>query len=161
LELSGAITIATKFTLLGRADRIERRDDGSIFILDYKTGNPPNTKTLLSGTAPQLPLEAMMAQAGAFGDCFMGPVTEIAVWKLSGGRIDGDDPGLMRDPDQLRSLISIAAANLPLLFLKFSDPRVPYLARPHPNRALNREIYDGISRRAEWLNEDEVHEDSV
>ena len=29
------------FTLTGRADRIERRADGALAILDYKTGTPP------------------------------------------------------------------------------------------------------------------------
>ncbi len=43
------------FTLTGRADRIERRYDGGIAILDYKTGTPPSARDVAAGLAPQLP----------------------------------------------------------------------------------------------------------
>ena len=55
------------FRLTGRADRIERRRDGGLAILDYKTGTPPSQKDVDAGLAPQLLLEAAMAEAGAFG----------------------------------------------------------------------------------------------
>jgi ATP-dependent helicase/nuclease subunit B len=151
LELSGNLDVAEKFTLTGRADRIERRLDGSIFIIDYKTGTAPDTKSVLSGRAPQLPLEAVMAEAGAFGVPFTGQVNEMAVWKLSGGRIDGNETSFFDDVAELRQLIDQVAARLPALFLKFSAAEVPYLAAPHPDRQLSRDIFAGISRRAEWI----------
>ena len=49
------------FTLVGRADRIERRADGRLAILDYKTGAPPSQREVDAGLAPQLLLEACMA----------------------------------------------------------------------------------------------------
>ena len=52
------------FRLTGRADRIERRRDGGLAILDYKTGTPPSQKEVDAGLAPQLLLEAAMAAAG-------------------------------------------------------------------------------------------------
>ena len=60
------------FTLIGRADRIEQRRDGGLAILDYKTGTPPTQKDVDAGLAPQLLLEAAMAEAGAFGDALAG-----------------------------------------------------------------------------------------
>ncbi len=161
LERNGTLQVADMFTLVGRADRIERRYDSSIFIMDYKTGSSPSAKTLQSGSAPQLPLEAMMAEAGAFGPEFTGPVTEVAIWKLLGGRIEGDDAALVQDAARLRLLIDLAAARLPALLKKFSNPLVPFLARPHPDRVLSRDIFDGISRRAEWLDENEADEYTV
>ena len=50
------------FPLVGRADRIERRADGALAILDYKTGTPPTQKEVDAGLAPQLLLEAAMAR---------------------------------------------------------------------------------------------------
>ncbi len=161
LERNGTLRVLEKFSLVGRADRIERRSDKSIFIMDYKTGSSPTAKTLQSGAAPQLPLEAMMAEAGAFGPEFTGPVTEMAIWKLSGGRIEGDDTALVQDATQLRLLINLAATNLPALLIKFFNPDVPYLARPHPDRVLRQDIFDGISRRAEWLDENQADEYAI
>ncbi len=69
-ELSGTweqLRPGGRFTLVGRADRIERRADGTLAILDYKTGHTPGTKEIEAGLAPQLTLEAAMAQTGAFG----------------------------------------------------------------------------------------------
>jgi ATP-dependent helicase/nuclease subunit B len=158
LERRGILSIADKFTLIGRADRIERRTDKSIMIMDYKTGTAPDAKTLRSGTAPQLPLEAMMAEAGAFGESFTGQVTELAVWKLAGGRIEGKDIVLAQNPEDLQSIICQAAEKLPVLLDKFANPRIPYLARPHPDRSIGLDIFQGISRISEWLDENETNE---
>ncbi|MEJ1978478.1 MAG: UvrD-helicase domain-containing protein [Acetobacteraceae bacterium] len=78
------------FTLRGRADRIERRFDGSIAILDYKTGAVPNAKAVEAGLAPQLPLEAAMAADGAFGLELAGQACELTYWHLTGGFVPGE-----------------------------------------------------------------------
>src|SRR5436190_11448545 len=46
-EIRGSLKIQLDdrvFTLFARADRIERKRDGSFTILDYKTGAPPSAK---------------------------------------------------------------------------------------------------------------------
>ncbi len=150
LEIEAQLAVPGGFTLRGRADRIERRADGSVFIADYKTGTPPAQKAVQTGAAPQLPLEAVMAEAGAFGPDFAGPVTELAFVKLSGRHDPGEEKPLFPKPEALRAMIDKAAAELPALFAKFADPGTPYLARPHPDRKTFADIYAGISRRAEW-----------
>ncbi|MGH7210595.1 MAG: PD-(D/E)XK nuclease family protein, partial [Acetobacteraceae bacterium] len=72
------------FTLTGRADRIERRTDGRLAILDYKTGSVPGQGDVEAGLAPQLPLEAAMARAGAFGAAMAGETAELAYWHITG-----------------------------------------------------------------------------
>src|SRR5690606_32961319 len=62
LEVDGA-----PFTLVAKADRIDMAPEG-IVIVDYKTGSIPKKKQIEAGYAPQLPLEALMAEGGAFGD---------------------------------------------------------------------------------------------
>jgi len=151
LEIQARLAVGADFTLTGRADRIERRKDGGIFIADYKTGTPHGQAEVASGTAPQLPLEAVMAEAGAFGDEFAAQVTELAFWKLSGRHEEGEEQELFKNkPDELRAAIVAAAQNLPALIAKFADPATPYLARPHPGRKLYKDVYAGISRAGEW-----------
>ena len=71
-EIRGEIPIPLDnertFILSARADRIERRHDGSYAILDYKTGQPPTGKQVRMGLSPQLTLEAAILREGGFAD---------------------------------------------------------------------------------------------
>jgi ATP-dependent helicase/nuclease subunit B len=151
VEVESKLPIPGGFTLKGRADRIEKRADGSVFIMDYKTGSPPSPDQVRYGSAPQLPLEAVMAEAGAFGPEYAAPVTELAFWRLSGRHQPGEDKPLFdKKPDELRDVIDQAAQTLPTLFARFADPTTPYLAKPHPSRQTYEDTYAGISRSGEW-----------
>ncbi len=155
LETSAEMSVMGGFVLRGRADRIERRADGQISIMDYKTGSPPSAKDVAAGSAPQLPLEAVMAEAGAFGPALAGVVAELAYWKLSGRHEPGEEKSLFAaKPEKLREVIDAAREALPALFEKFADAATPYLAAPHPARRYAYDPYAGISRRAEWANDD-------
>jgi ATP-dependent helicase/nuclease subunit B len=155
VEKSAEMSLMGGFVLKGRVDRIERRADGQIAIMDYKTGVPPSANDVAAGTAPQLPLEAVMAEADAFGPGLAGAVAELAYWRLSGRHEPGVENALFSaKPDQLREVIDTARAMLPALFTKFADPATPYLAAPHPARQNPYDPYAGISRRAEWANDD-------
>lgn len=152
-EVPGAWTLAGPagpFLVRGRADRIERHDDGSLGIIDYKTGTVPAEKRVQEGHAPQLPLEAAMAAAGAFGPDFSGPTTEMSYWRLRGGA----DPGAVITPvtdlAHLASLIRQSEASLRALIAAFDDQEKPYLARPHPGRAARDSGYGRLARMAEW-----------
>lgn len=57
-----------KFTLRGRADRIDLLTNGRLEIIDFKTGSVPSPGDMKAYFAPQLPLEAVMARHGAFKD---------------------------------------------------------------------------------------------
>ena len=73
------------FELVGqRADRIDERTDGTVAIIDYKTGAVPSTKEVSAGYAPQLPLEAVIAAAGGFDVIGAKAVSELAYWRLTG-----------------------------------------------------------------------------
>jgi len=54
------------FALAGKADRIDLRTDGTLEILDFKTGGVPQPKEMTAFEAPQLLLEAAMARSGMF-----------------------------------------------------------------------------------------------
>lgn len=54
------------FTLVGKADRLDVKRDGTLEIIDFKTGGVPQPKDMTAFDAPQLLLEAAMARAGVF-----------------------------------------------------------------------------------------------
>ena len=138
------------FVLAGRADRIERRADGSLAILDYKTGTPPSNKEVESGLAPQLPLEAAMAEAGGFGADFTHSVAELTYWHLTGGHVPGKVCQVVKKPGELPAVIAQARSSLAALVAAFDDPAHPYLSQPHPGRAPRFSDYTQLARVAEW-----------
>ncbi len=139
------------FTLVGRADRIERREDGLLAILDYKTGTPPKENAVSAGMAPQLPLEGAMALAGGFGPELQGETGELAFWQLSGGFKSGAVCGLFgSDPARIGAEIRKAREALASLIDAFDDPARGYLSQPHPGRAPRYPDYDQLARVAEW-----------
>ncbi len=152
-EIKGAWTLAGPagdFLLSGRADRIERRQDGRLGIIDYKTGTVPADIRVREGHAPQLPLEAAMAAAGGFGPEFAGETAEMSYWRLHGGSEPGVVSTPVSDPGELATLVAIAEASLRGLIADFDDPARPYLARPHPGRAARDSGYGRLARMAEW-----------
>ncbi len=65
-EASGKMAFDT-FTLKGRADRIDKLADGTLAIIDYKTGETATQDSMCAqGLEPQLPLLALIAQQGGF-----------------------------------------------------------------------------------------------
>ena len=146
------------FVLSGRADRIERRADGTLAILDYKTGAVPTAVQVEQGLAPQLPLEAAMAAAGVFGPELEGRTAELTYWQLSGGFEPGKETKLFKhSPDETASEAAKAERALIALIAAFDDPDRAYLSRPHPGAAPRFSDYTQLARVAEWaaLEDDE------
>ncbi|MGA9865428.1 MAG: PD-(D/E)XK nuclease family protein, partial [Acetobacteraceae bacterium] len=147
------------FTLIGRADRIERRPDGRLAILDYKTGAVPGQRLVDAGLAPQLPLEAAMARAGAFGPTVEGETAELAYWHITGGFMPGKVLALFKgDPAAIAEASREAGAALGALIDAFDDPARCYLSQPHPGRAPRFSDYAQLARVAEWAAADEGEE---
>jgi ATP-dependent helicase/nuclease subunit B len=153
-EARGAWTLARPgglFELIGRADRIELRAGLGLAILDYKTGTPPSQAEVDAGLAPQLLLEAAMAEAGAFGGEVVGAVAELIYWHLSGGFDPGASVSLFKgDGAAIASAVAEATAALGRLIDAFDDPARPYLSHPHPGRAPRFADYAQLARVAEW-----------
>src|SRR5690606_17062087 len=72
--------------LRGKADRIDRLPDGTLAIVDYKTGAPPSGREVEGGFALQLGTLGLMARAGAFqdlsGQTVRGEPTRFEYWSL-------------------------------------------------------------------------------
>lgn len=140
------------FILAGRADRIERRGDGRLEILDYKTGRVPVAADVFAGRAPQLPLLAAMAEAGALGAEFAAPVAELTYWRLL-GRDGAGEVGRLARPEQIPALKDAAVAGLMGLIAAFDEPTRPYLAQPHPGNPPPSSDYARLARVAEWASD--------
>ncbi|MDX1425669.1 MAG: double-strand break repair protein AddB, partial [Kiloniellales bacterium] len=138
---------AGPFVLTAKADRIERRADGALAIVDYKTGAPPRAGDVELGFAPQLPLEAVIAAAGGFADVPAGEVAALEYWRLSGGQPPGEIVPLRADPD---ALAAAARDGLARLIARFDDPATGYPSVPRPLRAPRFSDYAHLARIKEW-----------
>jgi len=69
-------------TLRGKVDRIDRLADGTLAIVDYKTGQPPTGREVEAGYALQLGTLGLMAERGAF-DGVEGEATAFEYWSLA------------------------------------------------------------------------------
>lgn len=135
------------FTLRGKADRIDRRNGGTLAIVDYKTGSAPSDRQIQTGYAPQLPLEALMASAGHFAGVPAGRVEELAYWLLKGGRLVAQLAPVKADP---MGLAAFYRGRLEALIVEFGKKDMPYLPLPDPKFVPLFRLYDHLSRRAEW-----------
>lgn len=153
-ETDGEIRFAAPggaFTLNGRADRIDRGPEGLV-IIDYKTGGAPSQKQVASGLAPQLTLEAAMAQAGRFDGVAGEVVSDLVYMQLSGGRVPGRESGVSED---VETLAADALQGLQERVATFDDEATPYLSRPVPQFARRFGDYDHLARVREWMDGDD------
>jgi ATP-dependent helicase/nuclease subunit B len=140
------------FRLVGRADRIDVAADGTLTILDYKTGQPPGRQDIAAGLALQLPLEAAMARAGAFKDIPKGSETgALLYWHLTGGHTPGEEkPIKPKLPASTAGQVAAAVARLEALIDAYDDPSRCYLSQPRPGIAPRYTDYAQLARVAEW-----------
>ncbi|MES2497788.1 MAG: double-strand break repair protein AddB [Pseudomonadota bacterium] len=81
-------------TLKGKVDRIDRLADGTLAIVDYKTGKPPSAAQVGAGYAMQLGLLGLIAARGGFDGVEGEPLT-FEYWSLAKER---DAFGQVRSP---------------------------------------------------------------
>ena len=161
-EISGEIKIQLDneriFTLTARADRIERRGDGSFAILDYKTGQPPTGKQVRMGLSPQLTLEAAILREGGFDGIAAGAsVAELGLCpaqrQQSAGRSEAagieDQPARRAAAARCRRRRGAQQAGKP-------DPRASRTRTSPTTRSICRcgrdryGAYDDLARIKEW-----------
>ena len=162
-EQSGTLDTPSGFQVYARADRIDALRDGGIAIIDYKTGAPPSQGDVANGFAPQLPLEAAIAEKGGFGDVPAGPPASMAFWKLSGGDPAGEivEINTNRMKTTPAALAHEAVDGVNDLAAAFADPATPYLSVPHPDHAPKYSDYVHLSRRREWMGSEDAENDDV
>ncbi len=152
-EVSGSLDIGladgSRFRSSARADRIERHADGTLVLVDYKTGTPPSPKEIEVGFSPQLTLEAAMAMRNAFGLGWKPKSIEGLYLKL-GGKEGGKAIQIKFDDATFAEVAERHLADLVALLDQYRDPATPYPPRPFPKFAKRYNDYDHLARVAEW-----------
>lgn len=149
-ETNGALTVGPaerKLRIEARADRIDQIAPGTWEIIDYKTGRVPTKKELEALFAPQLLLEAAMAERGGF-DGIDGRAEGVVLsyWQAN-GLGDGGQVAEIKAGDELvpamLELVERMAAH-------FANPASPYPALPFPAYSPHFNDYAHLERVAEW-----------
>jgi ATP-dependent helicase/nuclease subunit B len=157
-EVSGSLAIPLKdgtlFTLRARADRIERRRDGSFVIVDFKTGQPPGIREVFAGFSPQLTLEAAILMAGGFRGVPAAQATpELLYVHTSGGRKPIDPRPICAAKGDERTVDDVVAEHrrrLQGMIARYASGELGFVSRPFPKYARRFSEYDHLARVKEW-----------
>ena len=150
-----------RFTVTANADRVERHQDGSLAILDFKTGAPPGEKEVRAGFNPQMPLSAIIATGTGFkagNDARLRSETVSALTYVQfGSKFDvrnvGDGSGSRVPEKPLDEIIEETRAGVIQLIERFANPDHPYVSMPRPKWAKYGSDYARLARRDEWISE--------
>ena len=132
------------------ADRLDVHADGTLSIIDYKTGATPSRKKVQNRRATQLLIEAVIAQAGGFSlDDTPLPtgLRALDYWQLSGSldrvaRITSVRPEGFDADTERQYLFDLIG--------KYDDAGQPYLPEPSPHDRPAYSDYRHLSRVREW-----------
>jgi ATP-dependent helicase/nuclease subunit B len=160
-EIRGEIPIPLDhdrtFVLSARADRIERRHDGTFAILDYKTGQPPTGKQVRMGLSPQLTLEAAILREGGFEGILAGAsVGELVYVRLSGNNPPGEQKSLELKinkgdtPQRPDAAATEARQKLEALIRAFENEDQAYTSLNLSMWSNRYGSYDDLARIKEW-----------
>ncbi|SFG30750.1 ATP-dependent helicase/nuclease subunit B [Novosphingobium sp. CF614] len=139
----------------GRADRIDRMPDGTLAVVDYKTGKPPSSRRVEEGFALQLGLIGMIAEAGGF-EGVTGEAKAFEYWSLGKKK---DRLGFIETPLKVeRKRTGIDPDRfLPTTGFFLDDALDKWILGTEPFTArLNPELgsyadYDQLMRLDEWI----------
>jgi ATP-dependent helicase/nuclease subunit B len=149
-EEFGRATIAG-IELYGKADRIDGQADGSLAIVDYKTGTPPGPRQVFAGYAMQLGLLGLIAEHGGFPGV-RGEPRAFEYWSLAqkGGKLGhvakalGNKPAI--DP---ADFTAHALRHFEAAVARWLTGEEPFTAKLHPELAPYGD-YDQLMRLDEW-----------
>ena len=150
-ETNGQSWIDQKFLLTARADRIDILADGSLTILDYKTGSNPSLKQARN-LSPQLALEGYIAAHSGFDGIRSDKIANLAFVRLmQGSRFRVESVGSHKEREDIASIIQNAGDQLAMLVDAYRSPQQGYVSRYAP--FMDSEMsgdYDHLARVREW-----------
>ena len=165
LEGKGQISFTTskgEFLLTARVDRIDRTNDGSYIIVDYKSSDSSasSSKQVSSGVAPQLPLQAFIAQNGGFETLNSAPVSGGEYIVLTGKKSDGYKSLSIAPPknsvmNSFHDITEHVRDGFISWVQRFDNEKTPYTSHFMPQYIKFEGDYDHLARVKEWS----AHED--
>ena len=157
VERSGAIPIAG-VTLKGKFDRIDTLSDGTLGIVDYKTGKPPSTAAVKAGFSLQLGLLGLIAERGGF-EGLRGTARAFDYWSLGknakgfGYVASPTDPAGKYGRIVTDDFVALAEREFADAAGKWLTGTEPFTAKLVPEFAPYSD-YDQLMRRDEWYGRD-------
>ncbi|MFZ1469802.1 MAG: double-strand break repair protein AddB [Paracoccaceae bacterium] len=143
LEKKAALRLGgVNFTLTGKPDRIDLLPDGTLHVIDYKTGEPP-TKADMDQHAKQLHLAAVMALEGAFET--LGPrlTSQISYQAMK--------PGLKTTDEVLtEEAIHTLLDQLTQLITAYQARETGFTAQRSATEKPRLSDFDHLARLGEW-----------
>ena len=150
-RMGGRLSIAGPegpFTVAGRVDRIELREDGAVALVDYRTGSCPEVQDVTRGASPAMAILTAMALDGGIRGVRATRVERVDYWRLSASRSEvRGAAGQQTDPT---ALATAARDGLTRYVAEFDDAETPYLAQPRPTLPVKYSDYDHLARVKEW-----------
>lgn len=141
------------FKIRAKADRVDVTKDGHINIIDYKTGSYRKEKEIVKGTAPQLPIEALIAEKGGYPDITPKKVESLRYWPFK-------EKEVSTTSEQTQEAVSTICKNLRELIIAFDNEARPYLAKPVPSNKPIYSDYEHLSRFLEWSVKDDDEDEN-
>ena len=150
-EASGTASVAVgghDMIISAEADRIDLMQNGTMRIIDYKTGKVPTQTQVNEAINCQLVVEAMIAKAGGFTNISMIPTTiELAYWKLSGTSNAPAKKEHRPGKDvKLDDVITLVEKRLG----EVMDPKTPFPSEEVMHDNLKYSDYRHLARVKEW-----------
>ena len=167
VEAKGSMRFEDVF-VHGRADRIDRLEDGTLGIIDYKTGKPPTKAMVEKGFALQLGILGLIAEQGGF-EGLTGEPGGYEYWSL--GRAKEDNPhgfGYVEVPLKMtdrqqgllpKDFLPTTRSKLTEAIDTYIKGDAPFTARENPDYPAY-DTYDQLMRLEEWLPRQADEEDA-
>jgi ATP-dependent helicase/nuclease subunit B len=151
-EIDGKWDLPLGFTLKGRADRVDELVDGTLEIIDFKTGTPPTPGAMKAFEVPQLLLEAQMAQAGGLDGVPAVASSALTYIKIGLGPEAFTEKGFT--PPDTHDIMSAAdeitrRMQAHVDYFLFRDTPMAARLLPLPGQRFAG-AYDHLARVAEW-----------
>jgi len=152
-EVTGVHELAG-IRLTGKADRIDRLADGSLAVVDYKTGAAPSGSAAFDGLDNQLGLLGLLAGMGKMDGIAAGSIASLEYWSLKADRAKGID-GSIAPTHGSRRKLKTAEEAVARAYDAFAELTAAYLLGEGvfaPGDAAKRFTdYDQLMRRDEWF----------
>lgn len=161
-EIKGAMRV-DGITVHGVADRIDRLPDGSLAIIDYKSGKPPTKKEVAKGYRLQLGVLGLIARDGAFkhkddpeSSAISGDATRFEFWSLRkqdgefGERFSPLKLSSRQDGLEPQEFLPEHKEKLHTAITKYLNGDAPFTAKENPDYPGYSE-YDQLMRLEEWV----------
>ena len=140
--------------LHGTADRVDQTADGTLAIVDYKTGAAPSAKSTGDGLNSQLGLLGLLAQEAGLGDLAPETVDAFEYWELRRDRKKGVDGavkairGQKPNPPTAAAVVERAQEVLADLMAHYLRGQEPFVPGEAGKRYAD---FDQLMRRDEWF----------